>query len=268
MRMFKKLPLTQISKRKKFVATSIILSLGFVVISLLDGSMRFWGIAALVLFTITLFYWSLFEAVSKDATLLLLILPALFTLGVGLFWFLLPSTIVTLLPILVLYGVGIYALSSTSNIFAVSVAIKKIALSRAAKGVGFVLTLFTSFLLYDAILSLKLSIAPTAILVALASFTLFLQGLWESRLSETVGKNVLTYSFLFTYAVALIAVFLYFWPVSVVVGSLFLTGTVYVVLGLGQAKVEGRLFKQVVWEYVLVGIFVFIVMFLFTSWRH
>lgn len=58
----------------------------------------------------------------------------------------------------------------------------------------------------------------------------------------------------------------FFWPVSVVVGSLFLTVTFYMLLGLGQAKVEERLFPAVVREHVVVGIVVFLAMFIATHW--
>ena len=63
-----------------------------------------------------------------------------------------------------------------------------------------------------------------------------------------------------------IAISLYFWPVTVVVGSLFLTVTVYVLLGLGQARLEARLFVQTVREYLVVGLLVFLGMFIATRW--
>ena len=63
-----------------------------------------------------------------------------------------------------------------------------------------------------------------------------------------------------------IALSLFFWPVTVVVGSLFLTVAVYVLLGLGQAELEGRLFAQTIREYMVLGIVVFISMFLATRW--
>jgi hypothetical protein len=59
---------------------------------------------------------------------------------------------------------------------------------------------------------------------------------------------------------------IFFWPTSVVVGSLFLTIALYLLLGLGQAKLEGRLFSQTVREYLTLGILVFLGMFLATRW--
>lgn len=255
------------TKRQKFVITSIVLSLGFIGINFLDNIYRFLAIGTLTVLTLVLFTWSLWEGLGLNSTLLTLVLPSLFTLGVGTFWFLLPSTVFARIPIVLFFGSGIYALCLTSNIFTVS-AIRTIALTRAARGVGFVLTLLTSFLLFDAILSIKAQIWITTAGVVLASFALFLQGLWISVLE---AKNILAsktffYSLILSLAIGEIAVLLFFWPTTVVVGSLFLTVGVYMLLGLGQAKLEGRLFVQTVREYLTVGLVVFITMLFATHW--
>ncbi len=254
------------SKRHKFVITSLVLALGFMGITFLGNEDRLVGITFLSVLSIGFYFWTLREGLGRDATLLSLILPPLYTLGVGLFWFLLPSTFYARLPIIILYGVGLYSIALTANVFTVSVH-KKIALARAAKGVSFVLTLFSLFLLYDAVLSLKAEIFITSILILLVSFPLFLQGLWVSRITKEVGREVFTYSVVFSYVVGSMASLLYFWPVTVVVGSLFLTVTVYILLGLGQAKLEGRLFKRSATEYMLVGAIVFVIMFFSTNWH-
>ena len=101
----------------------------------------------------------------------------------------------------------------------------------------------------------------------MASFPLFLQGLWVSRITKEVGSEILIYSGVFSYVVGGVAVLMYFWPVSVVVGSLFLTVVVYILLGLGQAKIEARLFRQTVNEYLTIGTIVFLIMLLSTNWH-
>ena len=254
------------SKRHRFVIASILLSIGFIGISFLSDQSRLTGIFGLTLLAILLFYWSLYETIGRNATLLSIVLPAMFTFGVGLFWFLLPSTFFARLPVVVMYGVGMYALISTSNIFNVSI-IKSIALARAAKGVGFVLTLFTSFLLYDAILSLRSNYFFTVASVIIVSFPLLLQGLWVSKLEKNIEKEQLVYAGVLAYAVGTVSMILYFWPVTIVVGSLFLTVTMYVLLGLAQSKIEGRLFKSTLKEYLLVGVLVFLAMIFATHWR-
>ncbi len=254
------------SRRHKFVITSILLALGFLGITFLENEDRVSGIVVLSFLSIVFFVWTLRGALGKNATLLSLILPPLFTFGVGLFWFLLPSSFYARLPILLLYGVGVYVIATTANVFCVSIH-KKIALARAAKGVSFVLTLFTAFLLYDAVLSLRIGPLLATLLLFSTSFPLMLQGLWVSKITRNIERELFIYSTVFSLLIAEGGLLLYFWPVTVVVGSLFLTVGVYVLLGLGQAKLEGRLFKQTVSEYMLIGVAVFVVMFLFTNWH-
>jgi len=253
------------SKRKRFVISSLALSLGFVGIQFLDNPYRFLAIGILGLATIGFFIWSLYEGLGSNATLLTLVLPTMFTLGVGIFWFLLPTSVFARLPVVIFYGIGIYVLSLTMNIFTVAT-IRTIALLRAARGVGFVLTLVTFFLVFDAILSLKASLAVTALGVGIVSFPLFVQGLWSASLEPKLEKEILTAGLIFSLVVGEIAAGLYFWPVTVVVGSLFYTVSVYMLLGLGQARIEGRLFAQTVKEYLVVGILVFAGMFIATRW--
>ncbi len=255
-----------ITKRVKYVLTSVLLALGFVGVGFLPDNLRLFGICGLSLATLVMFVWFLWEGLGINATLFTLVLPVFFTVGVGLFWFLLPSTLLTRLPVIGVYGVGMYVLCSTMNIFTVSV-IRNIALVRAARGVGFVLTLFVFFLLFDAILSLRVMALFNGLLVFAISYPLFLQGLWMSKLTREFSRELFYYSLIMSWSVATLAIGIYFWPVSVVVGSLFLTVGVYELLGLGQVELEGRLFKRTVRDYVVVGILVFISVLLVTSWR-
>lgn len=253
------------TKRQKFIISSLIASLGFIGIQFVEDQFKIPAIAGLSILTAVLFLWSLWEGLGRDMTLLTLILPMFFTAGVGFFWFLLPASIFARLPIVVFYGLGIYALCLTMNIFTVA-AIRTIALLRAARGVGFVLTLLTSFLIYDAIISLKIPFWASSISIALLSFPLFLQGFWIIPLEKEFSLDVVKISAVSSLVVGEIALSLYFWPTTVVVGSLFLTVTMYILLGLGQAKLEQRLFAQTVKEYLLVGILVFVGMLFATHW--
>ena len=255
------------SKEKKFIFTSVILSLGFLGINYISDQYRLLGIFGLSFLTLILFVFSLWEGLGINATLLSLILSPLFTLGVGIFWFLIPANLFAQLPVIILFGFGIYILCRTENIFTVSM-IKTIPLFRGARWVGFILTFLTAFLLYNAIISIKANIFITVLGVFLVSLFLFLQGLWVSSIEkkDLVLNKMFLYSAVFAVGITEVASLLYFWPVTVVVGSVFLTVGVYILLGLGQAQLEGRLFKQTVQEHLIVGLVVFIVMFLATHW--
>lgn len=71
------------SKRQRFVATSLLLSFGFVFVVYSNFEQSLVPIILLTLATLLLFVWSLKDGLGKDATLLTLVLPMMFTLGVG-----------------------------------------------------------------------------------------------------------------------------------------------------------------------------------------
>lgn len=254
-----------ISKRLRFLISSMILLSGFVGIQLFDKIYKFPAIGILVVLTGILSAWCFFEGLGKDMTLVSLILPVLFTFGVGIFWFLLPANFYTRIPIVIFFAVGVYVLLSTMNIYTVS-SLKTIALLRAARGVGFVLTLVTSFLLFDAILSIRLGIIVTALLVFVTSFLFFLQGFWSIELEKKLDKTAISMTVVSSLIITELAIIIFFWPVTIVVGSLFLTSGVYMLLGLGQTKLEERLFPSVIREYLTVGLIVLLGMFFATHW--
>jgi hypothetical protein len=243
-----------------------ILSITFFVTASQVTINRLLGISIISLVSVLLFGWSLSDELHKDATLLVFILPALFTFGVGSFWFLLPSVAVARIPVVVLYGIGMYALALTANIIAVS-KVRTIALLRAAKSVSFVITLVTSFLLFDAIFSLKANIIVNMLLSFVTVLLLFLPAVWVTNLSRKISRDVIIHSVAYSYIIGLFSGMLYFLPVSVVIASILLTVSLYVILGLAQAHHEGRLFKETAREYLIVGLLVFLTMILSTSWR-
>ena len=255
----------KLSKRKRFLITSFVLSLGFLGVQFLPEQYKFFGLGLHAFLTVIFFAWSLFEGLDWNATLLTLVLPFFYTLGVGFFWFLLPSNIFARIPILALYGMGVYVLCLTLNIYSVA-AIRTIALLRAARGVGFVLSLLTFFLIFNLILSFKWPIYISSPVVFLLSFPLYLQGFWTITLEKKINSKLLIYSLVASMVMGEVSGVIYFWPVTLVVGSLFLTVSAYVLLGLGQAQLEGRLFLQTVKEYLVVSLAVLVGMFFVTRW--
>jgi len=103
-----------VSKRKKFIFTSVALTLGFLLVQLVEDQYRLLGISGLTVLSVVLFSWSLKDGLGRNATLYSLILPPMFTIGVGLFWFLLPSSMFTRVPVLIFYWLGVYSLCLTS----------------------------------------------------------------------------------------------------------------------------------------------------------
>lgn len=254
-----------LSKRKKFIITAIILTIGLVMIQVSGISWRYQAIVALAGLTYLLSAWSLIEGLSGIEWLTVLILPVLFTTGAGLFYFLTPASWLARLSVVLLYGLGMYSLLLTENIFSVA-AIRTIQLIRSAHAVSFLLSLIASFFLYNVILSFRQDPWFNFLVVFLASFPLILQGLWCVNLEPKINKKIWFYSLALSLVLGEMALVFSFWPVTVVVGSLSLTTGLYIVLGLTQQYLSERLFKKTINEYIGVGIAVLIVILLTTHW--
>ena len=254
------------TKRRKFVLVSLVLALGLLGTQLVRVEYRYYALALLGAVSYGLSAWALVEDMKGIEWVMLLILPALYPVSVGLFYFLLPQQFLSRIFILGFFGVGMYALLLTSNIFSVA-AIRTIQLLRAAHAVGFLLTLVTGFFLFDTILSFKLAVWLNVGLVAGVSWLLLLKGLWSMELTEEMlSSRVRQYSVGLAISLGLVAGGLSFWPVTVAVGSLFLVSMMYVGLGLAQQYLVGRLFRNTVREYLLVGLVVLVTTVLMTRW--
>lgn len=254
------------SKRKRFVLVSLLLTLGLLGVQFVRVEHRYSAIILLSGLSYLFSAWALSEDLKGIEWLTVLTLPFLFPLSVGLFYFLLPGNLVARLLILAVFSVGIYALLLTANIFSVA-AIRTIALLRAAHAVGFLLTLVTGFFLFDTIWSFRLPFSLNSALVFVSSFPLFLQSLWSHVLDERrVDRRTFLFSLGLAVGLAEIALALSFWPVTVPVASLFLVAMVYVGLGISQYHFSERLFRRTLYEYVGVGVIVLLTTFFVTTW--
>jgi len=94
-----------------------------------------------------------------------------------------------------------------------------------------------------------------------------LQGNWSMQLKEGLSRRVWLYSLVGALIVAEAALALAFWPVEGLTAALMLVTVMYVVLGLSQQYLSGRLFKNQMNEYVAVAVMVLLASFYITSWR-
>jgi len=255
----------RINKRGKIIISTVLLSLGFLGIGISDFFWRFWAIAILSCLTYFFSAWSLVDSLSGVGWFTILALPTFFTAGVGFFYFLLPAAWYTRIPVVILYGVGIYVLLLVGNIFSVA-SIRTIQLLRSAQAVGFLLTLTTSFFLYDTILSFRLPFWINFFIIVLVSFPLIIQALWSVNLEEKITLRLLIYTLALSLAQGEIATAFSFWPFSIAAYSLALTTSLYISLGLCQHYLAQRLFSRTINEYLGVGLAVLFVIFLTTYW--
>ncbi len=258
MRVLREKRKTGLTKRRRFVLVAALLSLGLVVIQSLTPDRR---LAAFVLYFLVAYglsAWSLIKDLNGIEWITNLILPAFYPVAVGLFYFLLPQASATRIIVIVLFALGMYALLLTSNIFAVA-SIRTIQLLRAARAVGFLLTVLTAAFMFHLILSFKLGFALIFVLVFVVSFPLYLQGLWGSLLESTFSRRLIVFSLISALVTAEFAMAVAFWPIDVAMGSIFLSMVLYALLGLFQHHLEDRLFRKTVDEYLGFAAMVFVV---------
>lgn len=267
MKLFKRwLKKIKLSKRQEMVAVSLLLTFGLVATQTVPNSFRFIFLFILTLVAFLLAALVLREGGGKHKALTLFSLPSLFTLSLGLFYFLLPVRWLTRLPNAVLYTIGIYAILLVENIYMVAVG-RTIQLLRVAHAVGFLLSLLTSFLLLNTIFALRFSAGVNFILVLGVILILSLQSLWSVKLEPGIDGEVLTYSLFFSLIIAEAALITSFMPMKPILASLFLTAAFYTLLGLGQQHLKKRLFRKNIIEYVRVFILVGLVALLTTNYR-
>lgn len=271
-------------KRSKFIIVSLLLAIMLWMTQWVEADNRVQAIIAVSVVTYVLAAWALFEDLKGIEWLTILSLPVLYTFGAGLFSFFLPNNVPRILGVRlnveaammvasvvrllfwIGYGIGFYALMLTENIFSVA-AIRTIQLLRAAHAVGFLLTLITGLFFYQALFSFRLPFYVIVPGVFVVTFLLFLQGNWSMQLKEGVGQRVILYSAIPSFISAQLALVLAFWPIEPLTAALCLVSFMYVMLGLSQQYIAGRLFRNQMIEYLVVAIVVLLSSVYITKWR-
>lgn len=254
------------NKRKRFILQSVVLSAGLFAIQTLGINWRYLAIAGFSLLAYFATAWSLREELVKVSWLTALPLPSLYMAAVSLFYFLLPASIITQLVIIILFGIGMYALLLTENIFLVA-ANRTIQLLRAAQAVGFLITLLTAFFIFNTIFSFKFAPWINGGLVLLISPFLILAALWSVSLEKRLEKRILNYTLVLAWLLAQLTLLISCWPLTITISSLILVSYLYVVLGVVQNSLMGRLFKDVLKEYIRVALIILLITFFLARWR-
>jgi hypothetical protein len=254
------------TKRQKFLLSSGLLSLALLGIQYVSIDYRYVAIFGFFLVTYLVSAWALFDDLKGVEWVTILSLPSLYAVAVSLFYFLLPDNWFSRTVIVSLFGVGMYALYLTENIYSVA-SVRTIQLLRAAHAVGFLLSILTLILLYNTIFSLQWPFWANGLMVFVACFPIIVQGLWSVRLEKKVSKVIWLMSLTLTSSCAFIAMALSFLPVTVWIAALFLATMVYVSLGLMQYELNERIFSRMISEYVIVGVLVLVATLIVTPWK-
>lgn len=212
-----------------------------------------------------------FKDIRENPSPYIFILPFFYTLSAGLFYFVLPPRFIIRIILIVIYGIGLYSLFLSENIFTVA-SMRTIALLSSARIVAMVVTIFSYIALCYIVFSLHVFPMLSATAVFIISFLLILQALW----TVTLEKSIEAYS---TWALSLslglteLAFLLSFWPDNWIIPGKpifivgFLTGWFYILVGISQIWLDRRLFKGVLREYIWFSIFLISLFLFFTSWQ-
>jgi hypothetical protein len=259
----------RITKRQKFVFTVLLLSLGLFFSEQLFGRYFLFISLALSLMADLLFYAVMRQDVKHNLPLQMFILPFIYTLASALFYFFLPARLLTRIVWTFLYGIGLYSLFLSQNIFIVA-SIRTIALLSGARIVSFVLAFLSFGFLTKVIFSIEwpvlIAVVVKPLLLFLASLLLILQSIWTVTLEKSLTKNLL-WAFAVSLCLIELSVILWFWPATSIFVAIFMTGVFYTVVGLTHAWFDKRLFRGVIWEYLWIGVGSLFILLLFTSWR-
>lgn len=256
----------QLTKRQKLVLATLFLTGGLIATQLVSGVRA--NYQAVIIYGAAAFltsFWVLKEDLKGMEWLFLLCLPTLYSFFAALFYFLVPVRWLTRLSAALIYGLGIYALLLTENIFNIA-SLRTIRLLRAAQSVGFLLTLITGLMSFVTIFSFHLHFWLNFLFIFLFGFILCFQSLWSVKLEKGISREIWELSLTTGFCLGELALVLSFWPVTPAVAGLVLTVGLYEFLGIGQLYLDERLFMKNFKEFIFVGIITLILLIKMGQW--
>lgn len=254
------------SKRKRFILVSMILTIGLFALQYVPTDRRYLAIGGFSFLSLLLSGLSLFSDIKGYQWFTALALPTLYPTSVALFYFLLPGHLLARLALLLVFGVGMYALLLTENIFAVA-SVRTIQLVRAGHAAGFLITIATSIFLLGTLFSFKWPFWINGVLTVGAFLLLSFQSSWMATFDRPFARSMASRAVFFSLMSGELAMIVSVLPMVPLVSAIFVSGYLYVILGLTQHAYQERLFSKTIQEYLLVGIMV-VVSALFVTFRE
>jgi len=256
----------ELSKRQQFVLGTLLLTTTLLLTQIVPSDYRYAFVIFLSMLTFFVSAFCLREDLNGIEWVTLLTLPTLYSMAVGLFYFLLPVRWLTRIPVATLYALGLYAILLTENIYNVA-ANRTIALLRAAHSIGFLLTFVTYFLLVQTVLAFRFGPITNALLVGLVSGLLIFQSLWSMDLEQSISRRVRVITIVLTVVCIELAFVLSFWPSQPMMTALFISSVFYSLVGMSQQYVVDKMYKKTVIEFFVVSFVVFCIFVATTQWR-
>ena len=166
-------------RREKFVLSTLLLLALFFALQYVSLEWRYWGIAVFGMLAYLISTWALSDDLQLHERITIVPLPAMYAMSVSFFYFLLPSNLLSRTGVLLIFGLGFYALLLTCNIFSVAKG-RTIQLLYAANAVGFLIVLLISLLFSNIIFSLRLPFWANGLLIGLVHYPLAFMSCYSS----------------------------------------------------------------------------------------
>lgn len=253
-------------RREKFIISAVVLSLGLLGVQYVSLQFRFLAVFIFFILSYIVSAWALYDDLHGVEWLTIIPFPAAYAASVGLFYFLLPDGWISRLFILGLFGIGMYALYLTSNIYSVAKA-RTIQLLRAAHTIGFLFTLLISVLFANTIFSFHFPFWINGLLLLGVHFPLFFMTLWSVELQTQIQPKLLQLSLIYSLIVGQLGVVLSFFPLSIWSASLTITSMVYILIGLTNSGLQGKLFRNTIREYMIFAAFILGAFLFLMEWK-
>ena len=254
------------TKRQRIVITSIVSSGAVFASMVLPYLPPYIEVVVVVVIAYLLCIWALRPDISGEEYFTTLALPTLLTIGVILFSERpnLPIPWKYFIP--PIYGVGMYLTLLVENIFNVSVS-RTIPLLRAAKTVGYLLTIGVSFIIATLIFTLHLPSHINFVGLFLVGGMVVGQALWQVELADTDRRKLVLASLVSALSVGELGFVISFWPIHPLGAGLAITTMIYFLIGMLQHNWQQSLDRRATIEYIAVGATVIVLLILTTSWK-
>lgn len=267
------LDLITMSKRLKYFISSVISAFGFFLYMSIPVDSRYFGLMAGVVLVIFCFWFGLDLIFSDDfnTRMMAIILPVLFFVGFGLFSVLLPDSWWIQVLLSVVFGMMIYFMFLVENVFIVAIGYRTVPLYRAAYTVSLMMLLGTCFFIFNSMLSFKLYFWMNMLITLAVSVLFFIYHFWSVTIElsdDGKGFPKGAYVMVPSLLMAELSAILSFWPTGIFKGSVYLVTFIYILGGLIQANLRGRLFRRSWVQFLYIGLASIGAMLLATSWKN
>lgn len=258
--------LRRIDKRRRLFMSVLLIGISFFLLTLLPFSKVLFLLPLLLIIVYLGTYVAVLEGINNIEWIVLFILPLYFCTSFLLFYYLLPTRLLTRIPFVIIVMVGMYALLLSENIFNVGVD-RTLPLYRAAYSISNFFTLIILFFVFTVLFSFRFHFALTAFIGGLVAFPVMFHGLWSSSPKSVLEERVLKFSGIIASLLSIALLLFGFLPVKTNISSLYAISIAYVLIGITQEVIQDTAFRERVREYVFVFAGMTVLIFSAASWN-